>query len=203
MTKYLGLLSGLIASLILSACSPSVQEYSDALSGTWESPLEDSEEGYIERGTIQLDFSPIPEGKNTGKVTASYSCHIDGELAQTISADATVTLSGTYIIDEDEYDYPLDFRWDVNSLNVTIDKLTIEDIVGDFQASMEELVGSAYGLGGGSRQAIRNALLKQLESSCRSEVIERNSDPGGYGVEVDGNTLRLILADDAYLFTRQ
>lgn len=203
MRKYLGLFSGLIASIILTACSPSVQEYSDALSGTWECPLEDSEEGYIERGTILLDFSPIPEGENTGKVSARYSCHLDGELAQTFSAYATITLSGTYIIDEDEYDYPLDFRWEINSLNVTIDNITIEDIVGDFHASMEELVGSSLGLGGGSRQAMRNALLKQLESSCRSEIIDRNSDPGGYGVEVDGNTLRLILADGAYLFTRQ
>ncbi len=166
-----------------TSCGPTVQDYSDGLQGTWTAPLEDSEDGTIERGNVFITFAPIPEGSESSRVTVFYSGHLDATSTYGYSADCTVSVKGTYSIDDTDEKFPLDLRWDINSLDVNVSNVKISDVVQDFQASLEEIVASAYfGISGGSRSSIKKELTKQMKSYCRQQLIERNNDHGWYGL---------------------
>lgn len=192
-----------VMALAMTSCGPTVQDYSDALSGTWQTPYEDMEDGFIESGTIYLTFAPIPEGETSSSVTARYTAHLDGQLNGTFSANCVVNLSGTYTIDADE-EYPLDMRWDINSLDVEIDNIKMTDVASEFGSLMEDFAGAALGLSGkSSKKTLKRNLQKALESHCREEIIAKNDDIGSYGVEFDDdNKLYLIFTDSSIQFTR-
>lgn len=145
--------------------------------------MEDSEDGTIERGNVFITFAPIPEGSESSRVTVFYSGHLDATSSYCYSADCTVSVKGTYTINATEEEYPLDLRWDINSLDVNLSNVKMSDVVQDFKASLEEIVAEAYfGNSGGSRSAIKKELTKQVKSYCRQQLIERNNDHGWYGL---------------------
>lgn len=202
MKNLINLLCILGLSLAAAGCGPTVEEYSDALRGTWTTPIEDSEDGVIEQGIVSLTFSPIPEGSEISKIKVFYRGHLDGSSSYGYTADFTVAVNGTYSIVDPESEYPLDMRWNVNSLEVNVSNITLSNVVNDFHASLEEITSAAFGINGGTRSAIKKELTKQIKSLCRQRLIDRNNETGYYGLDFEEDSFFLILTDGSYQFTR-
>lgn len=203
MKTCFSLLIAFLLAIVAAGCGPTVRDYSDALQGSWTTPIEDfSDDGTIERGTVVLTFAPIPEGSESSHLSVSYRGHVDASSSYGYTFDLTVSVKGTYTIDDTEDEYPLDMRWDVSSLKVEVSDVKMSDFTQDFQASLEELTAEFLGVRGGSRLAVKNQLTKNMKSLCRQALIEKNNDKGCYGLELDGDSFFLILADGSYKFTR-
>lgn len=190
---------------VASGCGPTVQDYSDSLEGRWEREVEETDEnGFIERGTLYLTFDQIEAGKDKSGVQAMYKGHLDGSENNSVSADFMISVSGSYMIDPVN-EWPLQMEWNIKSLRVNIDNVEIEDIQADFASMLRDMTATMLFGHGDTRARITSTLKESVIRACRSELQQRNDDPGGYGLtfgETDGiPTVTISGADFHKRFT--